>query len=88
MSDTVNLAFAAEYRNEDFTIGAEQVESYTAGILGAQGLSTLSNGLPSFPSFPGFPAVIAGSLDRANYAIYVKGDFDVTDDLLTQVALR
>jgi iron complex outermembrane receptor protein len=83
--DTVNLAFAAEYRNEDFMIGAEQVESYTAGILGAQGLSTLSNGLPSFP---GFPAVIAGSLDRANYAIYVEGDFDVTDDLLTQVALR
>jgi hypothetical protein len=40
--DTVNLAFAAEYRNEDFMIGAEQVESYTAGILGAQGLSTSS----------------------------------------------
>ena len=30
----------------------------------------------------------AGSFDRANYAIYVEGDFDVTDGLLIQAALR
>jgi iron complex outermembrane receptor protein len=82
VSETVNLAFGAEYRNEEFTIGAGQVESYTAGPLGTQGFSTSSNG------FPGFPAVTSGAFDRANYAVYVEGDFDVTDDLLIQAALR
>ena len=37
VSETVNLAFGAKYRNEEFALGAGQVESYTAGIRGTYG---------------------------------------------------
>jgi iron complex outermembrane receptor protein len=82
VSDDVSVAFGAEYRNEEFTIGAGQVESYIDGGLGTQGFSTSSNG------FPGFPAVTSGSFDRSNYALYVEGEWDASEDLLLQAALR
>ncbi|MFK8019189.1 MAG: TonB-dependent receptor plug domain-containing protein [Pseudomonadales bacterium] len=82
ISETVNLGFGAEYRVEEFTIGAGQVESFTAGPLADQGFSTSSNG------FPGFPQVTSGSFDRSNYAAYVDAEWDATDDLLVQAAVR
>ncbi|MEM8498576.1 MAG: TonB-dependent receptor [Pseudomonadota bacterium] len=82
ISETVNLGFGAEYRVEEFTIGPGQVESFTAGPLADQGFSTSSNG------FPGFPAVTSGSFDRSNYAAYLDAEWDATEDLLLQAAIR
>ena len=82
MSDAVNLAFGAEYRVEEFTIGAGDEASSTAGVLGDQGFSLSSNG------FPGFSKSIAGVFDRSNFAAYVEGEWDVSDDLLLTSALR
>ena len=82
MNDAVNLAFGAEYRNEEFTIGAGDVASSTAGVLGTQGFSLSSNG------FPGFSKGIAGVFDRSNTAVYVEADWQASDDLVIIGALR
>ncbi|BFM07948.1 TonB-dependent receptor plug domain-containing protein [Halioxenophilus aromaticivorans] len=82
VNEQVALAFGIEHREEEFTIGAGQRESYIDGGLGEQGFSTSSNG------FPGFSPQIAGSWTRANDAIYLDAEFDVTDDLLITTAVR
>jgi iron complex outermembrane receptor protein len=82
VSDDFNLGFGAESRVEEFTIMPGQVESYTAGPLAEQGFSTSSNG------FPGFPAVTSGTWDRANTAVYVDAEFQMSADLLVQAAVR
>lgn len=81
-SETLNWAFGAEYRTEEFTVGAGQEESFIDGGYGSQGFSTSSNG------FPGFPAATAGVFDRSNYAVYVESELDASDDLLIQAAMR
>ena len=80
--DNVNLAFGAEYREEEFTIVAGEESSYINGPLGEQGFSTSSNG------FPGFSPKIAGSFDRANTSVYADLEWQVSDALLTTAALR
>ena len=82
VSDTLNIGFGGEFRNEEFEIGAGQVESYTAGPLADQGFSTSSNG------FPGFPEVTSGTFERENYAFYVDAEWTPTDRLVTQAAVR
>lgn len=82
LSETVNIAFGAEHRTEEFTIGAGQNESYIDGGLGVQGFSTSTNG------FPGFSPDISGDFDRSNDAIYIDGEWDVTEDLLVAAAVR
>lgn len=82
ISNVVNLGFGAEYRVEEFTITPGQIESYTAGPLADQGFSTSSNG------FPGFPAVTSGTWDRANSAVYLDGEWDASEQLLLQAAIR
>jgi iron complex outermembrane receptor protein len=82
VSETFNMAFGAEYRTEEFTVGSGQEESYTDGGLGEQGFSTSSNG------FPGFPAKTSGEFERTNYAAYVESEWDASDSLLIQSALR
>ena len=62
MSEDVALAFGAEYRVEEFTIGAGDEASSTAGPLKDQGFSLSSNG---------FPWVLQEHrrvFDRSNYA--------------------
>ncbi|MEL7449650.1 MAG: TonB-dependent receptor [Pseudomonadota bacterium] len=82
LSDSLFLGFGAEYRVEEFTIVPGQVESFTAGPLAEQGFSTSSNG------FPGFPDVTSGSWDRSNVAAYVDAEWEATDNLLLQAAVR
>ncbi len=82
LSETVNLAFGAEHRTEEFTIGAGQEESYIDGGLGVQGFSTSTNG------FPGFSPDISGDFDRSNSAIYLDAEWDASDDLLLAGAVR
>ena len=82
VSKTVNLAFGAEHRTEEFTIGSGQEESYADGGLGPQGFSTSTNG------FPGFSPDISGDFDRSNDAVYIDGEWDATEDLLLAAAVR
>lgn len=81
-SDTLNWAFGAEYRTEEFTVGAGQEESFIDGGYGNQGFSTSSNG------FPGFPSATSGVFERSNYAAYIESEWDASDDLLLQAAMR
>ena len=82
MSEDVSMAFGAEYRVEEFTIGAGDEASSTAGVYKDQNFSLSSNG------FPGFSKSIAGVFDRSNYAAYVEAEWDASDDLLLTSALR
>jgi iron complex outermembrane receptor protein len=82
IGNDISLAFGAEYREETFTIGAGQAESYIDGGLGTQGFSTSTNG------FPGFSPQISGDFTRENYAVYVDGEWDVTDSILLAAAVR
>ena len=82
LSETVNIAFGAEHRTEEFTIGAGQEESYIDGGLGVQGFSTSTNG------FPGFSPDISGDFDRSNDAIYIDAEWDASEDLLLAAAVR
>ncbi len=82
LNDDVNLGFGAEYREEEFSIGAGQEESYIDGGLGTQGFSTSTNG------FPGFSPQISGSFERSNFAAYVDAEWYATQDLLIGAAVR
>jgi iron complex outermembrane receptor protein len=82
LSDSVSLGFGAEYRNEEFSLVAGQVESFIDGGLGTQGFSTSSNG------FPGFSTAIAGDFDRANTSLYADLEWEASDNLLVAAAVR
>jgi iron complex outermembrane receptor protein len=82
LSDDMSLAFGAEYRIEEFSIGAGQPESYIDGGLGEQGFSTSTNG------FPGFSPAISGSWERKNYAVYGDLEWTPSEDLLVAGAVR
>ncbi len=68
LSDVVNLAGGAEWRDEHFTIGLGQEESWSIGPYAAQGFSAGSNG------FPGFSPIAAGGWHRVNYALYADAE--------------
>ncbi|WP_419162283.1 TonB-dependent receptor [Candidatus Palauibacter sp.] len=63
-SDQVHIAGGLERRDERFTIGQGQDESWKIGPYAQQGFSSSSNG------FPGFSPIAAGDWDRQNVAIY------------------
>ncbi|MEL7185415.1 MAG: TonB-dependent receptor [Pseudomonadota bacterium] len=81
-TDNTNLAFGAEWRNEQFEITVGQEESFTIGPLADQGFSAASNG------FPGFSNIAGGVFDRKNISLYVDGEWEPTDQLLLGAALR
>ncbi len=68
-SDLVNVAVGAEWRDEQFTIGAGGRPSWEVGPFAAQGFVSGSNG------FPGFPDYTAGTWNRSNVALY--GDLEL-----------
>jgi iron complex outermembrane receptor protein len=68
LNDQTNIAGGVEWRDEKFTIGIGQLESFQIGPLADQGFSAASNG------FPGFGDIAAGSWSRSNYAVY--GDLE------------
>ncbi len=82
ISDSVNLAAGAEYRDETFEIEAGQIESWQFGPLAPQGFSAASNG------FPGFSDAIAGDWSRSNYAVYGDVEWRPVDRWVIDVALR
>ena len=72
VSDMVNVAGGAEWRDEQFTIGAGGQPSWEIGPYAAQGFSSGSNG------FNGYRAdTTAGRWNRSNVAVY--GDVEFND---------
>ena len=71
VTDVVNIAAGAEWRDERFTIGAGGRPSWEVGPYAAQGFVSGSNG------FPGFPDYTAGTWNRSNVALY--GDLELRD---------
>ena len=73
LSDTLHLAFGAEWREETFTIVPGEPSSYfSAGSSG----------------FKGFDPASAGDFSRANYALYAEIEQDVSSSLVVQYAGR
>ena len=62
---SVHLAGGLEWRDEKFTIGVGQTESWDNGPFADQGFSAASNG------FPGFSPISEGNWSRSNFAGYV-----------------
>lgn len=78
----LNVAFGAQYHDEEFKITPGQVESYIAGPFVDQGFSVGSNG------FQGFDPRFSGTSERNSTGVYVDLEADVTDNLLVSAALR
>ena len=78
----LNIAWGAEYRIEAFEITAGQEASWQEGPYAEAGFSLGSNG------FPGFPASIAGDWSRANSAVYLDLEADITGKWLLGMAAR
>ncbi len=77
VSDVVNLAGGAEFRDEYFEIGIGETASWEIGPFAAQGFSSGSNG------FPGFSDIAAGGWHRTNYAAYGDLEARARDDRWT-----
>lgn len=73
LSDTMNLAFGAEWREEQYTVNGGEPNSVTA---------------PGSSGFAGFGEQDTGEFDRDNWAVYTDLEVDVTDAWLVQGALR
>lgn len=80
LASPVNVAFGAEFRREQFGIGAGEPASYEVGPL--RDLSPAANG------FPGASPLQAGEWARDNYAVYVDIDADLTERLNVGLAGR
>lgn len=73
MSDSLNLAFGGEWREETFTTIAGETAATTG--VGPSGMSAVT------------PAD-AGSFSRDNWAVYADVEHDISDDFMLQYALR
>ena len=73
LTDRLHFALGAEWREETFIITPGEPSSYSGA--GASG-------------FKGFVPADSGSFSRENHAIYGELEFEVTDRMLTQYAVR
>ena len=76
-SDSIHIATGAEWRNEQFLIGAGEPASWQFGALAPQGFSAGSNG------FPGFSPIAEGAWNRGNYAVYSDVEIGGPDEPYT-----
>ena len=77
VNDMLNLAAGAEWRDEQFTVGLGQQESWDFGPYAPQGFSAASNG------FPGFSPIAAGNWSRSNVAAYGDVEWGGPDERWT-----
>lgn len=78
----LSVAMGAEWRKEEFEIGAGDPSSYAIGPLVDQGFALGSNG------FNGFNPRTAGSHSRDNWAVYVDAEAPFTDQFRLSAAVR
>jgi len=96
----LNFAFGAEWRNEQFQIRVGEERSWQAGDFAFQdavpgqpnfysdGVTRLTNLEIGAHGFAGFSPNQAGRWDRANYAVYLDAEADVTERFTAGVAVR
>jgi iron complex outermembrane receptor protein len=96
----LNFAFGAEYRNEQFQVRVGEEKSWAAGDYAFQSAvpgdpNFYSDGVTELPNldigahgFAGFSPNQAGRFDRANYAVYVDLETDITERFTAGVAVR
>lgn len=82
LNNTVHLAGGLEWRNEKFTIGVGQDESWVNGPFAEQGFSAGSNG------FPGFSPISGGNWSRSNFAGYMDAEARRGSNWTAGAALR
>jgi iron complex outermembrane recepter protein len=82
ISSRVHLAGGLEWRDEKFTIGVGQTESWDNGPFADQGFSAGSNG------FPGFSPISGGNWSRSNFAGYVDAEFGRSSNWTAAAAAR
>ena len=75
VNDVVNVAGGAEWREEQFTIGAGDPLSWEIGPYAAQGFSSGSNGFNGYRE-----DTTAGTWQRRNIAVYGDLEFNDPDD--------
>ena len=77
-SQTLSWALEVEYRVEEFTIGAGDINSW---VKGPSLLIARENRHPLalHQWIPGFSPDIAGVFERSNIAAYIEADWDVSD---------
>ncbi|MEM6301046.1 MAG: TonB-dependent receptor [Pseudomonadota bacterium] len=80
LASDLNIAFGAEYREEEFDLFAGDPASFALGVLADQGFSSSSNGFGGFPNDT--------SAEQDNTAFYIDLEADVTDSLTVQAAIR
>lgn len=78
----LNIAFGAQYHDEEYKISPGQDESWMDGGYGNQEFSIGSNG------FQGFPPDLSGSFTRTSTAAYVELEADITKQWLLSGAAR
>ena len=78
----LNVAGGIEWREEEFKISAGEPNSWNTGPYGADGFSARSNG------FGGFNPQVAGTWERANVALHLDLEADVTERWRLQGAVR
>ncbi len=76
----LNVAFGAEYREEEFDLFAGDPASFALGPLADQGFSSSSNGFGGFPN--------STSAKQDSTAAYVDLEADLTDAFTLQAAVR
>ena len=104
-SDTVNVAFGLEWREENYTMFVGDTQSWVPGPWAEVGglvdplapatcgdamdepcnYATPPNGSNGLP---GTPTDAAGTFSRDNWSVYGDVEWDISDALLLQVALR
>jgi len=95
ISDAVNLAFGAEWREETYTMYVSDRQSWERGPWASVGLlidpETGTNYAPPNVSASGMAGITpeaAGEYARDNWAGYVDAEWDITDRILVAAAVR
>ena len=76
----LNIAFGAEYREEEFDLRAGDAASFALGPLADQGFSSSSNGFGGFAN--------SSSSTQDSIAGYVELEADLTEQFTAQAAIR
>lgn len=85
----LKTALGAEYRWENYQIGAGEPDSYRdGGVRILDGPSAGGQGAPGAQVFPGFRPSDAVDRDRKSYAVYADVENQVTERLLVSGAVR
>ncbi|MFB3118942.1 MAG: TonB-dependent receptor domain-containing protein, partial [Stenotrophomonas maltophilia] len=95
LGENVNLAGGLEWRQESYTMFQGDEQSWRAGPWASVGLLIDPNTGTNYASpglaangFAGTDPDIAGKFTGKNWAVYVDGEWDVSDALLLQAAFR